>query len=292
LLLSAAASALTVHTQVNAIQSLESISWLSRISNALVAYVSYLGCFFWPNGLAVLYPHPSEGISAGTACAAAAILAAVSAVAFLERRQAPYLLVGWLWYLGMLVPVIGLLQVGGQKMADRYTYLPQIGLVLGLVWAVIDLTDFLAVRAGAAVRRASRVFLALSAVGMIAALAVATWRQTGYWRDSETLWVRDLMYPNLVAHYNFGLALAVTHRHEEAIEQFEKAYAISANDEDTLYSYAQSLEALGRIEDAIAKYRELLAVNKKSMGASNGLASILLKNSANAAHPRPSAVQK
>ena len=146
LLLSVADSALTVHTQVAAIQSLESVSWLARIANALVAYVSYLGCFFWPQGLAILYPHPSNGFSAGTVCAAAAILAAVSAGVFVCRRQAPYLLVGWLWYLGMLVPVIGLLQVGGQTMADRYTYLPQIGLVLGLVWAVADLTDFLAAR--------------------------------------------------------------------------------------------------------------------------------------------------
>ncbi len=287
LLLSVAASALTVHTQVNAIQSLESISWLSRIANALVAYVSYLGCFFWPSGLAVLYPHLSEGISSGTAGMAAAILVAISASVFLGRRQAPYLLVGWLWYMGMLVPVIGLLQVGGQKMADRYTYLPQIGLVLGLVWALTDLTDFLATRAEAAVRRLSgckqdayiikRFLLALSVAGMIAALAVAAWRQTGYWRDSETLWGRDMMYPNLVAHYNLGLTLAFANRHEEAIQQFEKAYAIGPNDEDTLYSYAQSLGALGRTEDAITKYREVLAVNEKSTSANDGLAWMLLR---------------
>ena len=86
-----------------------------------------------------------------------------------------------------------------------------------------------------------------------------------------------MMYPNLVGHYNFGLALAAAHRHEEAIQQFEKAYAISANDEDTLYSYAQSLEALGRVEDAVTKYREALAVNKKSVSANDRLASILLR---------------
>jgi len=198
----------------------------------------------------------------------------------------PYLLVGWLWYLGMLVPVIGLLQVGGQKMADRYTYLPQIGLVFGLVWAVIDLIDFLAARAEATVRRVSgckqgayvikHFLLAFSAAGMVAALAVAAWQQTGYWHDSETLWGRDLMYPNLVAHYNLGLTLAFANRHEEAIQQFEKAYAISADDEDTLYSYAQSLGALGRIEDAVTKYRAVLAVNEKSTSANNGLAWMLL----------------
>ena len=151
--------------------------------------------------------------------AAAVILAAISAGVFVCRRQAPYLLVGWLWYLGMLVPVIGLLQVGGQSMADRYTYLPQIGLVLGLVWAVTDSDRFLAARAGTAVRRAGRFLLALAAAGIIAALAVAAWRQTGYWRDSETLWVRDMMYPNLVGHLQFRLALAADHRHEEAIHR-------------------------------------------------------------------------
>ncbi len=276
LLLAVADSALTVHTQVNAIQSLDSISLPARIANGVAAYVSYLGCFFWPRGLAVLYPHPSDGYSAGMALGTAVILAVVSAGAFLSRRRAPYVIVGWLWYLGMLVPVIGLLQVGGQSMADRYTYLPQIGLVLGLVWAVTDLADFLAARSGAAVRRAGRFLLALSAAGIIAALAVVAWRQTGYWRDSETLWVRDMMYPNLVAHYNLGLALAAHHRHEEAIQQFEKGYAISSSDEDTLYAYAQSLEALGRIEDAVVKYRAALAVNEKSVSANDCLARILL----------------
>jgi tetratricopeptide (TPR) repeat protein len=179
----------------------------------------------------------------------------------------------------MLVPVIGLLQVGGQKMADRYTYLPQIGLVLGLVWAMVDMAGFLAARAGTMFRRAGRFLLVLAAVGIVAALVVAAWRQAGFWRDSETLWVRDMMYPNLVGHYNLGLALAAANpsRHEEAIQQFEKACAISANDEDTLYSYAQSLEALGRVEEAIAKYRATLAVNKKSVSANDRLASILLK---------------
>ena len=174
-----------------------SISWPARIANTLVAYVSYLGCFFWPQGLAILYPHPINGFSVGTVFAAAAVLAAVSAGVFLWRRQAPYLLVGWLWYLGMLVPVIGLLQVGGQSMADRYTYLPQIGLVLGLVWAATDLTDLLAARVGGRRRGGPGRFLVapIAAAGIIAALAVAAWQQTGYWRDSETLWVRDMHVP-------------------------------------------------------------------------------------------------
>ena len=306
LLFAAADSALTVRTQVAAIKSLESIPLLTRIDNALAAYVSYLGCFFWPRDLAILYPHPNNVFSARTAFLAAAILAVVSAGVFVCRRQAPYLLVGWLWYLGMLVPVIGLIQVGGQAMADRYTYLPQIGLVLGLVWAVADLidclpacagaavrrtsrllgalglagamadlTDLLAVRTEAAVRRAGRFFGALVAAGIIAALAVSAWQQTGYWYDSVTLWGRDMMYPNAVAHYNFGLALAAEHRHKEAIQQFERAYAINPTDEDTLVSYGQSLEVLGRIEEAVTKFHAALAVNENSVIANDHLARIL-----------------
>jgi len=287
LLLSLAASLLTIYTQVDAIRSLESISWLARCANALVAYVSYLGCFFWPQRLAILYPHANNNQSAGAVVSAAIILLAVSAGAFFWRRQTPYVLVGWLWYLGMLVPVIGLLQVGGQSMADRYTYLPQIGLAFGLVWAVTGLAEFLAARAETAVQRASRFLLALAATGIVAALAVGAWRQTGYWRDSETLWVRDEMYPNSVGFYNFGLVLAAANRHEEAVQKFKNAYEISPTDEDTLYSYAQSLEALGRVEEAIEKYREALKVNKNAVNANDRLASLLLKqgkSSADASH--------
>jgi len=276
LLVSLAASALTIHTQADAIQPLEAIPLPTRCANTLVAYASYLGCFFWPEGLAILYPRASDGHSAGTVVAATAILAVVSAATFVWRRQAPYLLVGWLWYLGMLVPVIGLVQVGGQSMADRYTYLPQIGLALGLVWAASDFIDFLGARAGATIQRSSRFFSAIATAGIVAALAVGTWRQTGYWRDSEALWVRDSMYPNSVGQYNFGLALAGANRHEEAVKQFEGAYTLSPTDEDTLYAYAQSLEALGRVADAKVKYREALAVNKKLVNANDRLASILL----------------
>ena len=153
LLLSLADSALTVCTQVAAIRSMETVSWPSRGANALAACESYLGCFFWPQGLAVLYPHPGNAFSRERLAAtvsAAVVLMLITGGLVLLRRRAPCLLVGWLWCLVMLLPVIGIIQVGGQKMADRYTYLPQIGLVLGLVWAAAGLADFIAVRAGTA----------------------------------------------------------------------------------------------------------------------------------------------
>jgi tetratricopeptide (TPR) repeat protein len=284
LLLSLCDSALTVHTQVNAIQSLDYISWKARLANAAMAYVDYLGCFFWPRGLAILYPHPLHWNAPGSlrdclsdhAVQGCLILAAVSAAVFFLRRKAPYLLVGWLWYLGMLVPVIGLLQVGGQKMADRYTYLPQIGIVLALVWLATDLADFLSARVAAAGRSAVRSVTALCAVGIIVALAASAWQQTGYWRNSETLWKRGLTYPNIVAHYNLGLALAAAQRHEEAIEQFAKACDITADDVDSLISYGQSLEALGRIDAAVAKYHAVLKVDRNASIANDRLAWIAL----------------
>jgi tetratricopeptide (TPR) repeat protein len=304
LLLSLADSALTVHTQVDAIQSLEAVSWMSRLANALVAYVSYLGCLVWPQGLAILYPRPSEGFSAGTAIAMALVLAALSAGVLVWRRQAPYLFVGWLWYLGMLVPVIGLLQVGGQRMADRYTYLPQIGLVLGLVWAMADLSGLLTGRGGAAMRRASRrrqdayatsrLLLALSAAGIVAALVVAAWRQTGYWRDSETLWVRDMMYPNTTAHYNLGLALAKADRHREAIEQFQATLAIDPKDQDTHNSLGSSYEALGQLDDAAREFRSVLARIQEAVDSHNKLADDLQLqgNESGAQEQRRAALEK
>ena len=237
---------------------------------------------FWPQGLAILYPHPRGSFSVGLVWKAAALLAVISLVVFLLRRRAPYLLVGWLWYLGMLVPVIGLLQVGGQSMADRYTYLPQIGLVLGLVWAAAEnaeklKTEKLKGRAAGLIS-AFRSFsfsafpqraaiVSLVAAGIVAALAVAAWRQTAYWQNSETLWVRDLMYPNLTGRYNLGLALAKEGRHLEAIEQYQAALAIDRNDQDTHNALGLAFESLGRLDDAAGEFRTVLAAIQEAVDA-------------------------
>ena len=246
-LMSASACVITLHAQYSggAVQPLEMVSWTARFANTPIAYANYVGGFFWPRGLTVLYPHPLEGFSTRDAIAKTVCLAVASLVALLLRRSMPYLLVGWLWFLGMLVPVIGLLQVGGQSMADRYTYLPQIGLTIAAVWSTSDAARWLANRAGqiSNLRRSRalrhdesvdsvgrnsegvaeeptapevlpsivRAVLFLTAAGILAALTVAAWQQCGYWRDSEALWKRNLSFPqyeNLVAHYNLGLALA------------------------------------------------------------------------------------
>jgi protein O-mannosyl-transferase len=276
-------SALTIHTQVNAIQPLDYISGRSRIANAATSYVNYLGSFFWPRGLAILYPHPRENFDRFVANRAAVILAVISAgvllCTFIFRRRAPYLLVGWLWYLGMLVPVIGLLQVGGQSMADRYTYLPLIGPMFALVWAASDAADFLFARCSSVIERAGRLVVALAAAGIIAAFAACAWQQASYWRNSETLWNRDIdmKYANSVAYYNLGLALAAEGLHDKAIAQYENACAITPDDEETLVSFGQSLEAVGRIDEAVKKYRAVQAQHKYELISGCRLAAILLK---------------
>ena len=153
-----------------------------RLANAALAYVAYLGKVFFPHNLAVFYPHPGQQLSGSAVWAAATILAAVSVCAIIWRRRHPYLFVGWAWYLGTLVPMIGIVQVGSQQMADRYTYFPLIGLFIALVWTVRSLiTPFAPVgsfRAG---------LVRIAALSILAILAATTCWQIGYWRDSVTL---------------------------------------------------------------------------------------------------------
>ena len=139
LLLSLLSCAATTWMQREAVRLNAFVPIWWRIDNALASYVAYVGQLFYPMGLAAYYPHPGPNLPTGTVVGAALLLACISAAAVACRRRCPYVLVGWLWYLGMLVPVIGFVQVGGQARADRYTYLPQIGLCIALVWGAADL---------------------------------------------------------------------------------------------------------------------------------------------------------
>src|SRR5262249_18717812 len=146
-----------------------------RVENALLAYVGYLGKSLWPVGLAVYYPHPGAAVSGAGALAAGLFLAVLTALVLGPGRRWPYLAVGWLWSLGTLVPVLGLVQVGGQALADRYTYVPLIGLFMALVWGAADLAAW----------RLPRPYLAAAAAAVLVACAVQTATQVGYWRSSQ-----------------------------------------------------------------------------------------------------------
>ena len=188
-----------------------------RVANAAISYAAYLGQTFWPAGLAVLYPHPiatgsspENTVLIWKAIGAAALLLAVTTAVLVVRRNHPWLVVGWLWYLGMLFPVIGLVQVGWQSMADRYTYVPQIGLLLGLTWTVVRLSSAWPFRRSAC---------GLAAVLAIAGLMACAWRQTTFWRNSETLWSCALSCTsrNAVAHSGLGVVLQKQGRIAEAV---------------------------------------------------------------------------
>src|SRR6266404_1724288 len=193
-----------------------------RIENAIGAYFDYVGRLLWPVRLAPMYPHPGDSLLAWQIAVAALFVIAVTVVvlAFLEKR---YLLVGWLWFLGALVPMIGLVQVGQQATADRYMYLPMIGLLLKVCWGLAD---------WAAERRTRVVGLSFAGAIAVAALAVLTYRQVSFWHDSETLWTHAVAVTkdNYVAHINLGETFLNQERTEEAAVHFRAAVQIRPGD--------------------------------------------------------------
>ena len=187
LVLAAFSCGLTMWAQATggAVQSLNDYPVGVRLANAGVAYVGYLAKMVWPRGLAVFYPHPGNTLPTWQVAGSYALLTALTALALLWARRRPYLLVGWLWYVISLIPVIGIVQVGAQAMADRYTYVPLIGIFIAVAWLVADLVG--APRRVGLVAAAARTGLAVVAVSIIAALAVAAHSQVGHWRDTKTL---------------------------------------------------------------------------------------------------------
>jgi tetratricopeptide (TPR) repeat protein len=220
-----------------------------RLENALISYAAYLGQTFWPSHLAVFYPYPLSP-APWQAVAALLVVAGISLLALLTLRTRPYLAVGWLWYLGTLVPVIGLVQVGSQSRADRYTYIPMTGIAIMLAWGAAD-----------AARKWPRVRNAVAWAGVVMSLAcvVLTWRQTGYWKNSEELFQHsiDVTENNAVAELNLGSYLmSVPGRGADAVAHLQAALRI---DPDNALAHG-NLGALlenqpGRLDQAIAEFR-------------------------------------
>ena len=232
LVLSAGVCVATVLAQRATINSLDNLPLAWRLENAVVAIFKYVAQMFWPLDLAVFYPHPRGTISPLLAVTAAVALGAITGFAVILRKRAPYFAVGWLWYLGMLVPVLGILQVGIQAHADRYTYLPQIGLYLLLTWGAADVLQRVNYR---------RVLLASAVAVITGALAVLAHAQVKHWRSSETLWRHTLAVApnNAVAHTNLGNLLPA----REAIAEYEKAIAADPESAEALNNLAWELAA-------------------------------------------------
>jgi hypothetical protein len=276
LLLSAASCVVTSLAQHHALATLHAIPYQTRIANAAISCVAYIGQMFWPAGLAVFYPYPEGNPPLAKTIAAIAALAGVSAIAFLMRRRFPCLLVGWFWYLGMLVPVIGLVQVGDQAMADRYTYLPQIGLAIAIAWTVASLV------ADGFVHRWA---CGAVAAAVLASLMVCAWLQTSHWRNSETLWRHTLEQNdrNVFAHNNLGMDLARRRQFDAAVEQYQAALAIRP-DPLVYNNFGVALAMQKRLDEAAAMFRAALKLNLHYDTAHNSLANVLfLQNQLDAA---------
>ncbi|HEX4263606.1 MAG TPA: tetratricopeptide repeat protein [Verrucomicrobiae bacterium] len=236
-----------------AVMSLEQRPLGLRLANALVSYVEYLGKMIWPARLAVIYPLPDE-IPMWQIVGGAVILAAISWMAWAARKTRPYLLVGWLLYLGTLVPVIGLVQVGGQAFADRYTYVPSIGIFIALAYGAADL----------AVRfRIPRIATAAIATLVLAANLFGTERQLAFWQSSETLFTHaiELTKKNAVAHLNLGVALEQDNRQPEALKEYRAAVQIDPHRFQSHNNLANLLATMGSRDEALKEYLEALRLN-------------------------------
>ncbi len=256
LALSAASCVLTYLAQQRggAVKAMEDFTWAGRAANALLAYAQYLGKLFWPTRLAVLYPHSGEPPPAGPTLLAAALLVALTGAAIIAlRRGRPWALVGWLWFLGTLVPVIGLVQVGGQTMADRYSYVPTIGVLLVVVWAVAEGTARLPRRPAV---------LGTAAATAVGVCGVLTARQLPLWRDSITLFRHPVAVTrdNWMAHYNLSLAYGRSPATAaEARAEFQKMVTIIGT-----FAERHNRRGLALLQDA-ARQPEALAEFDKAV---------------------------
>ena len=257
--LSAVVSCVTYFAQRET-AAVQTFSLPVRIANALISYVVYLGQMVWPARLAVLYPY-QQSPAMWQAAAAAAVLLAVSAAVIFAWRRRPYLAVGWFWYLGTLVPVIGLVQVGLQARADRYMYIPMIGLLLMLAWSAAELQPkwWLALAAGAA---------------CVACISIAR-VQTDYWQNSETLFDRaiDVTKDNYVAEYNLGNYLMNSRRGSEAIPHFEAALRVKPDYPEAESNLGMVLGNIpGRMPEAIPHFEAAVRLKPDLLPAQYNLA--------------------
>ena len=243
--LAIASSIVTIWVQKNggAIAYLEELPFLDRMLNAIVSYVAYLIKIFWPVNLAVFYTY-RQFLPSWQVFGAASILLGISIAVIYAIKKAPYLFVGWFWYLGTLVPVIGLIQVGKQSIADRYTYFPSIGIAIILTWSIVYLLPKVKLRK----------IIIIPAAIILAALTFLTWQQCGYWKNSISLFnhVLQATKDNYLAHNNLGTALAAEGKKEEAIAHYRKAIEINPTFTIAHLNLGAALVAQGRIEEALA----------------------------------------
>lgn len=260
----------TLLVQSKVVQAVESFPLALRLNNALVSAAIYVAQFLWPANLAVFYPYPSTGIAVWKTALALLVVGGGCAAAIRWRKAQPFLFVGWLWFLGMLVPVIGLVQVGVQAHADRYTYLPQIGLAIALVWGAAEL---------AARRPRFRAAVLVGGVAAVLACGFVARAQTEYWRSSEALWQRALAVTsrNAVAHSNLGNVLFRQGRRDESIAQFRQALEIEPAYPDAHNGLGFALLQQGQLNDAMDHFASALKTKPDAAAVHNNFGMALLQ---------------
>jgi len=268
----------TLWAQKGAIEAMNPMPLSLRLGNAVMAYGTYLFQMVWPVNLAIYYPLSAQGTPVWEIVSVLLILMTTTFLAIRLGRKRPYLPVGWFWYLGMLVPVIGILKVGSQAYADRYTYLPTIGILMALVWGAEEGTKGVRWRG----RRqntpvALGVILSLT-LAILATLTALSWRQASLWADNENLWRHTISVTteNELADYQLALALLDEGRMQEAIPILKESLRLAPNDTESRHTLGTVYLRQGRLDAAVAEYRETLRYGEKKETRCN-LGSALFK---------------
>jgi len=254
-----------------AMDMLKNLSVDMRIANAVVSYPGYIAKMIYPGGLAIMYPHSYDSLLSWQPITSAILMVVITiCIIYLSRQQRPYLAVGWLWYLGTLVPVVGLVQIGAQSMADRYTYLPSIGFSIIVAWGFYELFGK---------KRYQKAGLAVSAGVVVIALLVGTRMQVKHWRNNLTLFGRafSVTKGNPVTLNNLGAAFGDIGRHNEAAICYTEALRFDPNHAGIYCNLANSLTLLGKFNQAIGCYRQALELEPGYLKARANLGAVLLE---------------
>ena len=268
LFLLAVLSGAVTYLAQSSIEAVGSVPAFVRLANIFLSYCRYILKALWPTRLALLYPFPTSAPSFSTTFLAVVVLAALTVFVLRIRKRAPALPVGWFWFLGTLVPVIGIVQVGTQSMADRYTYVPLTGLFVMAIWGVGGCT---------CTDRRRRVWLVASAVTIVVLLTIRARDQVGLWRDPAIAFTNAIRVTrdSAIAHSNLGVYHMERGSNRLAEEEFRSAIAVADDSTDAHGGLAQLLERQGRVGEAIAEYRAALRVNPRLAEACNNLGVLL-----------------
>ncbi len=268
----ASAVAFWVHQSGGHVETMTGLPLAARVGNALVSYCRYLGKLFCPANLCAYYPHPGQWPTT-TVVLAGLLLTGISILVLLLRRKCPYLLMGWLWFVGSLIPVIGIVQVGAQAMADRYTYLPSVGVFVALIWGLSELAKR---------RRCLALPFSVAAIMALGLCTALTRRQIGSWKDSEAVFRHALTVTerNDLAHTNLGEALLRQERWEEAMGHFQSALQINPRSAEAHYNLGVGWFRQGQLDKATAEFRSALTLRPAYQEAHYNLGVALVRQGA------------